>query len=444
MNDNVFVGAPTGSGKTVCAEFALLRLWSTPNHGRCVYIAPFQEVVDLQVAQWRQKILVKFKVEKTSGTYRIQFVFVRPVPLEIHIQSYSIPHFASLMMAMAKPTYVAITNYSSDRPAIVFVPSRKQCRLTAVDLLTFCAADGTTDPLAETLQHGVGFYHEALSKQDKRIVEELFESGAIQVVVASRDTCWGINLSCHMVIVMGTQFFEGKEHRYADYPITDVLQMMGRACRPQHDDTGRCVLMCQAIKKDFYKKFLYEALPVESHLDHFLHDHSMLKKIRIIMVCKALIHRHLSDHLSELVETTVNDLSASKCIALEDELDVTPLNLGMIAAYYNKILSSAAEFESIPVRHHEDTVLKKIYDRLPVKLGNPKFNSPHIKTNILLQAHFSRTQLPPDLQSDQTAVLGKVIPLIQSIVDVISSQWMVKTCISFYGISTDVCSGSMG
>ena len=66
-----------------------------------------------------------------------------------------------------------------------------------------------------------------------------------------------------MVIIMGTQFFESKEHRYADYPITDVLQMMGRACRPQHDDTSRCVLMCQAIKKDFYKKFLYEALPVE-------------------------------------------------------------------------------------------------------------------------------------------------------------------------------------
>ena len=50
MNDNVFVGA---SGKTVCAEFALLRLWSKPNNERCVYIAPFQEVVDLQVAQWR-------------------------------------------------------------------------------------------------------------------------------------------------------------------------------------------------------------------------------------------------------------------------------------------------------------------------------------------------------------------------------------------------------
>ena len=48
MNNNVFVRAPTGSGKTVCAEFALLRLWSKPNNnGCCVYIAPFQEVVDL-------------------------------------------------------------------------------------------------------------------------------------------------------------------------------------------------------------------------------------------------------------------------------------------------------------------------------------------------------------------------------------------------------------
>ena len=52
MNDNVFVGA---SGKTVCSTFVLLWLWSKPNNGHCIYIAPFQEVVNLQVAQWRQK-----------------------------------------------------------------------------------------------------------------------------------------------------------------------------------------------------------------------------------------------------------------------------------------------------------------------------------------------------------------------------------------------------
>lgn len=45
-------------------------------------------------------------------------------------------------------------------------------------------------------------------------------------------------------------------------------------------------------------------------------------------------HRHLSDHLSDLVENTLNDLEQSMCLAVEDDMDTTPLNLGMIAAYY--------------------------------------------------------------------------------------------------------------
>jgi len=77
-----------------------------------------------------------------------------------------------------------------------------------------------------------------------------------------------------MVIIMGVQYFEGREHRYVDYPVTDVLQMMGHACRPALDDRSRCVLMCQQTRKDFYKKFINEGLPIESHLaTHMLHDY---------------------------------------------------------------------------------------------------------------------------------------------------------------------------
>jgi len=77
-----------------------------------------------------------------------------------------------------------------------------------------------------------------------------------------------------MVIIMGVQYFEGKEHRYVDYPIVDVLQMMGRACRPTLDDKSRAVLMCQQTRKEFYKKFLNEGLPIESHLPSImLHDY---------------------------------------------------------------------------------------------------------------------------------------------------------------------------
>lgn len=39
--------------------------------------------------------------------------------------------------------------------------------------------------------------------------------------------------------------------------------MVGRANRPLDDDDAKCVLMCQSSKKDFFKKFLNEPLPVE-------------------------------------------------------------------------------------------------------------------------------------------------------------------------------------
>ena len=54
-DDNVFIGAPTGSGKTICAEFALLRLWSKREQKRAVCIEPYQEMVDQRVEEWRKK-----------------------------------------------------------------------------------------------------------------------------------------------------------------------------------------------------------------------------------------------------------------------------------------------------------------------------------------------------------------------------------------------------
>ena len=42
----MFVGAPTGSGKTICAEFAILRMFSAMPNGRCVYITPNPSLAD--------------------------------------------------------------------------------------------------------------------------------------------------------------------------------------------------------------------------------------------------------------------------------------------------------------------------------------------------------------------------------------------------------------
>ena len=55
QDENVFIGAPTGSGKTICAEFALLRLWSRKDPPRAVCIEPYQEMVDQRKDEWQRK-----------------------------------------------------------------------------------------------------------------------------------------------------------------------------------------------------------------------------------------------------------------------------------------------------------------------------------------------------------------------------------------------------
>ena len=90
-----------------------------------------------------------------------------------------------------------------------------------------------------------------------------------------------------------------------------------------------------------------------------------------------------------------------------------------------EVVSSSAEFETVPIRRHEDALLRRIYDRVPVKLDRADFETPHFKTFLLLQAHFSRLQLPPDLAADQILVLEKVLNLLSACVDVMSSNaWL--------------------
>lgn len=594
-DQNVFIGAPAGSGKTVCAEFALLRHWSQGDDaGRAVYIAPFQELVDARLQDWQKRLshlgggkeIVKLTGETAADLKLLEagdlilatptqwdvlsrqwkrrknvqtvqlfiadeihllgghmgYVYeiivsrmhyirsqtelpmrivalsaslanardigewidakkhdiynfsphVRPVPLELHIQSFSIPHYPSMMLAMAKPAYLAITQMSPDKPAMIFVPSRKQTRGTARDLLAAAVSDEDEDrflhadveqmqplldrvheeALAEALSHGVGYYHEALSQSDKRIVKHLYDNGAIQVLVASRDVCWELTNTAHLVIVMGTQYFEGREHRYVDYPLSEILQMFGKALRPSKDGRGRGVLMLPQVKREYYKKFLNEALPVESHLHNYLHD-AFVTEISTKMIesgddainwttftyfyrrllgnpsyygLTSTTHEGLSNYMSDLVETTLRELGESKIIEFdEDDGSVVPQNAAMIGAYYNisyitmqtfllsltartklkgilEIVTSATEFESVQVRRHEDSLLRRIYDRIPVKMAQPSYDTPHFKTFVLLQAHFSRMQLPIDLAKDQEIILARVLSLLSAMVDILSSD----------------------
>jgi hypothetical protein len=226
------------------------------------------------------------------GVYNFQ-PSVRPVPMSIFIQGFPGKHYCPRMATMNKPCYAAILEHSPAKPTLIFVSSRRQTRLTALDLISYCAADdnprrfnsmseeqtelvaaGLKDSaLRNTIAFGVGIHHAGLEAGDRSTVERLFLEGSIQVLVATSTLAWGVNLPCHLVIVKGTEFFDGKTSRYQDFPITDVLQMMGRAGRPQFDDHAVAVVMAHEPKKHFYKKFLHSPFPVESSLQLQLHEH---------------------------------------------------------------------------------------------------------------------------------------------------------------------------
>ncbi|XVE68356.1 hypothetical protein DITRI_Ditri09bG0061700 [Diplodiscus trichospermus] len=82
---------------------------------------------------------------------------VRPVPLEIHIQGVDIANFEARMLAMTKPTYTSIFQHAKNgKPAIVFVPTRKHVRLTAVDLMSYSKVDNEDRDVKRASSSGFG------------------------------------------------------------------------------------------------------------------------------------------------------------------------------------------------------------------------------------------------------------------------------------------------
>ena len=463
-DDNIFLGAPTGSGKTLCIIFAMLRCIKKYPDLKIVYVGPHDAVCrqkftelrpifkqlgrnvclftgqsntdqklletsdiiisspsqwDVISRRWRQKkqqeIMKQIRlfivdelhllyendsvlevitsrmryianqIEKpirilgvatsvansrdmaewigasSSNTYNFH-PNVRPVPLEIYIQGFDQPQRQIRLLAIGKHIYQGVKQHSKDKPVIIFASDRKQARITAIDLVAMAGADNqakrflqlTTEELApflkgiedkslkHCLEHGVGFLYEGMNENERNTVERLFESGAIQMLISTYSLCWELTVTAYIVVIMDTLRYNGQERRYMDYSIPDMLQMMGRACRPSVDQSAKCLVYCHTPKKEFYKKFLYEPLPVESGLNHTLNDHLNAEVVSktienkqdcIDWITWTFFYRRLTqnpnfynlqgvtgniinDYLSELIEKTVTELDESKCILI--------------------------------------------------------------------------------------------------------------------------------
>ena len=146
---------------------------------------------------------------------------VRPIPMTIHIQGFPGKHYCPRMATMNKPCYASILEHSPDKPVLVFVSSRRQTRLTALDLISYCAADENPKrflhmaeediditaqtlfdaALRDTIVFGIGIHHAGLEASDRETVEQLFVNGNIQVLVCTSTLAWGVNFPAHLCII---------------------------------------------------------------------------------------------------------------------------------------------------------------------------------------------------------------------------------------------------
>jgi pre-mRNA-splicing helicase BRR2 len=612
---NCLICAPSNSGKTICAVFAILHMLTSNAEGKCVYVTPTDDIADPVYEQlttlfgnllqktsivrlsgetapdleflstgkiivasvkqwdslsrrWRQRKAVQavtlmifddlhflggeygptleILISRTryissqleqpgsgSGAIRIiglsaslanakdvgdwmgvpsKNVFnfspkTRTFPLEIYFQSFEHTNFSGRLMAMAKPVFTAVVRHYDGKSALIYVPSKRQAQLTAIDMMTFCESQGQLSfldksadqnieaiigdfreqALQQVAAFGIGFVHNGMMESDWNAIMQLYNSGCIRVLVCPADLCWKVRCLAHLVVIMGTESFDGREGRHVDYPIVDLLHMMGR----HHiDASGKCVILCHAPKKEQLKKLLYDPLPIESHIDSYLHDPlnseivtktvSSMQDAIDFLTWTFLYRRFaknptyyglrgtsnalISQHLSEMVETVVEDLEESKCCRISDDGEVSPLNLGMIASYYYvqyrtieliassiaaktkirgilEILSAAWEYSSLPIRYGEDKVMKILAQKIVHKPPDNAAYDSNTKALILLQCHFSRILISEDMRLEQKIVLKEGVNLIQAIVDVISSNGWLKPALAAMELSQMIVQG---
>ena len=609
-DENLLVGAPTGSGKTAIAELAILRLFNKTSEGKVIYIAPLKSLSKERVKDWKEKfnflkknvieltgdftpdleILMNSDIlittpEKWDGISRnwlhrtyvkkvnliiideihllgldrgpiievivsrmrymchklktqVRFIglstalansldvaewlgidtkytrksppglfnfrpAVRPCPVTVHVEGFSEKKYCPRMGTMNQPCFNAIMNFSDKKPVLIFVSSRRQTRLTALDLIALstnnsigirnpflkmspnelneileCVQD---DNLKNSLSFGIGLHHAGLIESDRKIVENLFLTQKIMILIATATLAWGVNFPAHLVIIKGTEYRDPKTCQYVDMPITDVLQMIGRAGRPQYDNDAIACLFVKQDKKNFYKKFLYEPFPLESSLHKMLYDHinaeissgmltdkkQCVEYIKWTYFFKRLVKnptyyglsdsnnsKILNEFINKLLEQVLKELHDSGCIKFLDNEGLESTYLGNYASFYYmsyktakffndtlkanlnieeliNILTLSEELSRVPVRHTEDEINKQMAQELPIK--NPKFNygKAATKGNLLIQAHFCRMEMPiSDYRTDLKTVLDNCIRILLFMADICKLKNILDTLLN--------------
>ena len=301
--------------------------------------------------------------------------------------------------------------------------------------------------LRELLPKGMGTHHAGMPRSDRNLIERLFSEGVLRVLCCTATLAWGVNLPAAAVVIKGTQVYNAQEGRFADLGILDVLQIFGRAGRPQFQDSGIGFICTTHDKLDHYLTAVTEQQPIESRFSTKLVDNlnaevSLGTVTTINEAVEWLGYSYLFVRMKrnplaygidwtesrddpelvqrrrKLVIDAARVLQASQMVVFHEATEeLRAKDIGRIASQYyvqqssieifNAVMRSSAteadalrmismsgEFDNIQARETEERELVGLLenDYVPCAVDGG-IGTPHGKTNVLLQAYISRAPL---------------------------------------------------
>ncbi|KAK4151587.1 hypothetical protein C8A00DRAFT_17036 [Chaetomidium leptoderma] len=381
-----------------------------------------------------------------------------------------------------------ISKHARQKPILVFCFTRKSCESSAAMLADFASGrpDGdklwpvpsqrvpvVSRELQEIVRFGVAFHHAGLDVQDRAAVEQHFLKGQLGVICCTSTLAVGINLPCHTVVLKGTVGF--MNDNLEEYSDLEVMQMLGRAGRPQFDDSATAIILTRAANKERYQKMVSGQEILESTLHLNLIEHLNSE------ICLGTIHNlasaktwlggtflsvrlrrnpgyypltggttnpaQVDDRLEEICERDIKQLQEAELVSDHGTFRCTeyglamskymvefqtmklllqiPRGVGMEALI--TILSQASEFKEFRFRPAERQLFREMNQSplimYPVKEA---VNQTGHKVSLIIQAHLGCVQYPDSreaakvrrqLMVERKLVFDRLNRLVRAVID---------------------------
>ncbi|XP_042907198.1 probable ATP-dependent DNA helicase HFM1 isoform X4 [Parasteatoda tepidariorum] len=331
-----------------------------------------------------------------------------------------------------------IQTYSEAKPTLVFCATRKSVVQTALILskatsfvfsslhkqkLIEAAGNINDTKLRDCILKGIGFHHAGLSVSDRRIIEEFFLMCQIQVIISTSTLSMGVNFPAHLVIIKSTNQYAGG--CYKEYSDTQILQMIGRAGRPQ--EKYESIVSGKQLVESNLHKHIVEHLNAEIVLGTITDVSIAMEWLRATYLYQRvfknpkyygmnmeLSKEKIEKKLLDMCLIELNGLRKYKLIFMDnDSFNVEPTDAGRLMARYYlsfetmklfcslsgkenlpdllNLISASKEFEDVQLRVSEKKLLNDLNKSKTLAIRFPlqgKIKTRAMKVDCLIQASF--------------------------------------------------------